>query len=62
MSIQEDPNRRPRMTSIVAALNGDSINLPMPKAPQFFGNSSALGDGTERSKASSPSIGNGKYY
>lgn len=38
LSVQEDPTERPRMTSIVGALNGDSVSLPTPKAPQFFGN------------------------
>jgi len=26
------------MASIVAILNGESISLPKPRAPQFFGN------------------------
>ena len=46
LSIQEDPVRRPRMNTIVAILNGDSINLPMPKAPQFLGNPTSPSDET----------------
>ncbi|KAJ8419654.1 hypothetical protein Cgig2_034183 [Carnegiea gigantea] len=49
LSIQEDPVRRPRMATVVAVLNGDSINLPMPKAPQFLGNPTSLGDETAAS-------------
>lgn len=44
LSIQDDPARRPRMNTIVAALNGDSINLPMPNVPRFLGNTTTLGD------------------
>ena len=42
--IQENAAERPRMSTIVAALNGQSISLPMPKAPTFFGNTSAATD------------------
>ncbi|GAB4856519.1 hypothetical protein Ancab_014436 [Ancistrocladus abbreviatus] len=34
--IQENAARRPRMTSVVAALSGECINLPLPTAPHFF--------------------------
>ncbi|KAJ8424934.1 hypothetical protein Cgig2_030890 [Carnegiea gigantea] len=37
LCIQENATERPRMTTIVAALNGQSISLPMPRAPNFFG-------------------------
>ncbi|KAL2931555.1 Cysteine-rich receptor-like protein kinase 6 [Bienertia sinuspersici] len=37
LCIQEDAVLRPRMTSIVADLNGQASNLPMPKPPNFFG-------------------------
>jgi len=36
LCIQEDASRRPRMASVVAALNGDVIVLPSPTAPHFF--------------------------
>ncbi|XP_010686904.1 cysteine-rich receptor-like protein kinase 44 [Beta vulgaris subsp. vulgaris] len=36
LCIQEDAARRPRMTTVVAALNGDSIVLPTPTPPHFF--------------------------
>ncbi|KAL9236695.1 hypothetical protein vseg_011331 [Gypsophila vaccaria] len=37
LCIQEKATDRPRMTSIVAALNGQAISLPPPKPPHFFG-------------------------
>lgn len=37
LCIQEDAIARPRMTTIVAALNGRGISLPKPKPPNFFG-------------------------
>ena len=37
LCVQEKATERPRMTTTVAALNGQSISLPMPKAPNFFG-------------------------
>ncbi|XP_057246962.1 cysteine-rich receptor-like protein kinase 44 isoform X2 [Beta vulgaris subsp. vulgaris] len=33
LCIQEDAAKRPRMTSIVGALNGESISLPLPTPP-----------------------------
>ncbi|KAK9681662.1 hypothetical protein RND81_10G018800 [Saponaria officinalis] len=36
LCIQEDAAKRPRMTSVVSALNGDAIVLPLPTAPHFF--------------------------
>ncbi|XP_021719582.1 putative receptor-like protein kinase At4g00960 [Chenopodium quinoa] len=36
LCIQEDASRRPRMATIVAAFNGDSVILPRPTAPHFF--------------------------
>ncbi|XP_074307576.1 cysteine-rich receptor-like protein kinase 25 isoform X3 [Silene latifolia] len=36
LCIQEDAAKRPRMTSVVSALNGDAIVLPCPTAPHFF--------------------------
>ncbi|KAL9236685.1 hypothetical protein vseg_011323 [Gypsophila vaccaria] len=36
LCIQEDAAKRPRMTSVVSALNGDAIDLPLPTAPHFF--------------------------
>ena len=59
LSVQEDPGRRPKMSTVVRALNGDSISLPTPKAPQFLFNSTD----PEDEKASSsyslpPSISN----
>ncbi|KAJ8435090.1 hypothetical protein Cgig2_006362 [Carnegiea gigantea] len=44
LCIQEDPGRRPKMSTVVRALNGDSISLQMPKAPQFLFNSMDPGD------------------
>ncbi|KAK9677467.1 hypothetical protein RND81_11G144800 [Saponaria officinalis] len=37
LCIQENAIDRPRMTTIVAALNGEAISLPSPKPPNFFG-------------------------
>ncbi|XP_074307523.1 cysteine-rich receptor-like protein kinase 15 [Silene latifolia] len=37
LCIQENAIDRPRMTSIVASLNGQSVSLPAPKPPNFFG-------------------------
>ncbi|KAK9681649.1 hypothetical protein RND81_10G018000 [Saponaria officinalis] len=37
LCIQENAIDRPRMTTIVAALNGEAISLPSPKLPNFFG-------------------------
>ncbi|XP_074307531.1 putative cysteine-rich receptor-like protein kinase 31 isoform X2 [Silene latifolia] len=37
LCIQENAIDRPRMTAIVAALNGQAIRLPTPKPPHFFG-------------------------
>ncbi|XP_074304325.1 cysteine-rich receptor-like protein kinase 44 [Silene latifolia] len=37
LCIQENAIDRPRMTAIVASLNGQAIRLPTPKAPHFFG-------------------------
>ncbi|KAH9624096.1 hypothetical protein KSS87_018310 [Heliosperma pusillum] len=37
LCIQENAIDRPRMTSVVASLNGQAIRLPTPKAPHFFG-------------------------
>ncbi|KAL9236646.1 hypothetical protein vseg_011288 [Gypsophila vaccaria] len=37
LCIQDNAIERPRMASVVAALSGQSISLPMPKAPTFFG-------------------------
>ena len=36
LCIQEDAAKRPRMTSVVSALNGDTIVLTSPTAPHFF--------------------------
>ncbi|KAH9619915.1 hypothetical protein KSS87_011603 [Heliosperma pusillum] len=36
LCIQEDAAKRPRITSVVSALNGDAIDLPSPSAPHFF--------------------------
>ncbi|XP_056686873.1 cysteine-rich receptor-like protein kinase 44 isoform X2 [Spinacia oleracea] len=36
LCIQEDAAKRPRMTSVVAALNGESVTLPSPNAPHLF--------------------------
>lgn len=36
LCIQEDAAKRPRMVPIVTALNGNSINLPLPTQPHFF--------------------------
>ncbi|KAL2931199.1 Cysteine-rich receptor-like protein kinase 25 [Bienertia sinuspersici] len=36
LCIQEDASKRPRMATIVAALNGDAVVLPPPTAPHFF--------------------------
>ena len=52
--IQEDPARRPKMSTVVRALNGDSISLPMPKAPQFLFNSTDPGDEKASSSYSLP--------
>ncbi|XP_021755330.1 cysteine-rich receptor-like protein kinase 5 [Chenopodium quinoa] len=37
LCIQDDAALRPRMSSIVAALNGQAICLPTPKPPNYFG-------------------------
>ncbi|XP_021858051.2 cysteine-rich receptor-like protein kinase 15 [Spinacia oleracea] len=37
LCVQEDAVARPRMSSIVAALNGQVVCLPTPKPPNFFG-------------------------
>ncbi|XP_021748141.1 putative receptor-like protein kinase At4g00960 [Chenopodium quinoa] len=36
LCIQEDATKRPRMTSVVAALNGQSVTLPLPSTPHFL--------------------------
>ncbi|XP_021740951.1 cysteine-rich receptor-like protein kinase 8 [Chenopodium quinoa] len=36
LCIQEDATKRPRMTSVVAALNGQSVTLPLPCTPHFL--------------------------
>ncbi|KAH9603372.1 hypothetical protein KSS87_020981 [Heliosperma pusillum] len=36
LCIQEDASRRPSMAIVVAALNGDSVILPLPTAPHIF--------------------------
>ncbi|KAJ8435096.1 hypothetical protein Cgig2_006368 [Carnegiea gigantea] len=54
LSIQEDPGRRPKMSTVVRALNGDSISLPVPKAPQFLFNFTDLGDEKASSSYSLP--------
>lgn len=36
LCVQEDASKRPRMATVVAALNGDSIILPLPTAAHFF--------------------------
>ncbi|XP_021726268.1 putative receptor-like protein kinase At4g00960 isoform X1 [Chenopodium quinoa] len=36
LCIQEEAARRPRMASVVAALSGDAIVLPIPTPPHFF--------------------------
>jgi len=53
LCIQESAIERPKMVTIVAALSGQFISLPLPKAPSFFGNTSATTEirpfsGTER--------------
>ena len=35
LCIQEEPANRPRMASIVAALNGECVPLPSPTVPLF---------------------------
>ncbi|XP_021766697.1 uncharacterized protein LOC110731175 [Chenopodium quinoa] len=37
LCIQDDAALRPRMSSIVAALNGQAVCLPTPKPPNYFG-------------------------
>ncbi|XP_021766696.1 putative receptor-like protein kinase At4g00960 [Chenopodium quinoa] len=44
LCIQEEAIARPRMASIVAALNGQSISLPVPKPPHFFGTNNNVED------------------
>ncbi|XP_021745627.1 putative receptor-like protein kinase At4g00960 [Chenopodium quinoa] len=36
LCVQEDATKRPRMTSVVAALNGQSVILPLPNTPHFL--------------------------
>lgn len=36
LCVQEDSAKRPRMASIVAALDGESITLPFPTLPSFL--------------------------
>ncbi|KAL9236684.1 hypothetical protein vseg_011322 [Gypsophila vaccaria] len=36
LCIQEDASRRPSMATVVAAINGDSVVLPVPTAPHIF--------------------------
>ena len=44
LCIQENEVERSRMSTIVAALSGQSISLSMPKAPNFFGITSAAAE------------------
>ena len=36
LCVQEDPNSRPSMASIVLMLNSYSVTLPLPEEPAFF--------------------------
>lgn len=36
LCVQEDPNSRPSMASIVLMLNSYSVTLPIPKEPALF--------------------------
>ncbi|XP_021719634.1 cysteine-rich receptor-like protein kinase 15 [Chenopodium quinoa] len=44
LCIQEEAVVRPRMASIVAALNGQALSLPVPKPPHFFGTDNNVED------------------
>uniref|UniRef100_A0A7C9EKU7 non-specific serine/threonine protein kinase n=2 Tax=Opuntia streptacantha TaxID=393608 RepID=A0A7C9EKU7_OPUST len=59
LSVQEDPGRRPKMSTVIRSLNGDPISLETPKAPQFLFNSTDPGDENASSSYSfPPSISN----
>ncbi|XP_010678975.2 cysteine-rich receptor-like protein kinase 44 [Beta vulgaris subsp. vulgaris] len=44
LCIQEDAVVRPRMSTIIAALNSQAISLPEPKPPHFFGTTNYFED------------------
>lgn len=39
LCVQDDAAKRPRMPTIVGALNGESITLPLPTPPHFLSDS-----------------------
>ncbi|XP_010682925.3 cysteine-rich receptor-like protein kinase 44 [Beta vulgaris subsp. vulgaris] len=54
LCIQEDATKRPRMTSVIAALNGQSVTLPLPSAPHVFTISTVDTDATDSSYDAPP--------
>lgn len=36
LCVQEDPNIRPTMTTVISYLNNHSLELPSPQEPAFF--------------------------
>lgn len=57
LCVQEDAAKRPRMASIVAALNGESISLPLPTPPRFLNDSVDYGIKDGGSDKCTPALG-----